>query len=362
MPNARIILLVVGAVVVAACASVAVEEAPSTTMVTTTPSVAPTTIAMATTTSTVAPPTIGTPAVDGVRVVPSAYPSVQAAADAAVRGDDIVVATGTPIPSLVLTTPDVRIRSSEQPTAVGGVDFVTTRFEVEVERDVVYAEGAVAGGTKELELDIYLPEDDPTPNRPALVAIHGGGFVTGTRGDLVVSAVCRSLAARGQVCVSISYRLVPDEPPGDGPRLVRAIDAAVEDAVAAVGWVRANAERLSVDPDRVSIGGSSAGAITALLVGFGPDGVPVHRVVDLWGGLFAEVDEVAAGGPPVLIVHGTADETVEFDQAVQLMDALSGAGVPFEAYAFPGAGHGIGPGTAFDGEPILDIIATFLGT
>ncbi len=294
--------------------------------------------------------------------VPSAYATVQAAADAASPGDVVVVTAGTSIPSLEITTPGVLIRSAADPTPMAAGDFLTPRFRVEVERGVEFAQAVIGGGTKDLRLDVYRPADDSTFDRPVLVGIHGGGFVTGSRSDLVVSAVCRSLASRGQVCVSIDYRLVPDDPPGTGPPIVRAIDAAVEDAVAAVAWVRANAGELGVDPDRLSVGGSSAGAITALLVGFTTDGVPVRRVVDLWGGMYEEVGQVTAGGPPVMIVHGTADETVRFDLAVELMDALSTAGVPFEAYAFPGAGHGIGAGKTFVDEPMLDILAAFLGS
>lgn len=88
-----------------------------------------------------------------------------------------------------------------------------------------------------------------------LVHIHGGGWVIGTLDSY--DAVCRSLAARsGMAVLSVDYRLAPEHP----------WPAAVEDALCAVRWAWENAGDLGVDPDRIAVGGDSAGGNLAAIV------------------------------------------------------------------------------------------------
>lgn len=277
-------------------------------------------------------------------------------------GEALVVPAGSAVPLGEVTASGVLIRSAASPEPVGGADFVTDRFRVRVERGVTYTESVVAGGTRALRLDVYSPRDDERTDRPGFIAIHGGGFVGGARSGGPQATVCRDLASRGHVCASIEYRLVRDDVPGEGPVLPRTIGAAVEDATAAVEWMRTNADALGVDPGRISIGGSSAGAITALLTAFTVEGIDLHRVVDLWGGMYDEVDAIGSDGPPVLIVHGVQDRTVSFLLAEQLMDELSVEGVPFVAYPFAEGAHGVPLDSEVDGERLLDLIAEFVGS
>lgn len=97
-----------------------------------------------------------------------------------------------------------------------------------------------------LPIRIYDPGGEGA--RPALIYLHGGGWVMG---DLEMhDATCRGLAALvGCVVVSVDYRLAPEHP----------YPAALDDALAAIAWVRANAAALAVDPERLVVGGSSAG-------------------------------------------------------------------------------------------------------
>jgi acetyl esterase len=100
---------------------------------------------------------------------------------------------------------------------------------------------------------VYTPYGEPP--FPVLVWIHGGGWVIG--GPQHYHAVCRDLAAAaGCVVVSIDYRLAPEHP----------APAAVDDCVAAVGWVLDHADELGADPALVAVGGDSAGGNLSALV------------------------------------------------------------------------------------------------
>ncbi|USZ66692.1 alpha/beta hydrolase [Halorussus salilacus] len=136
--------------------------------------------------------------------------------------------------------------------------------EVEFVRDL-----SIPGSESEIPIRVYRPgvaSGDPGPegtdsafgdDLPVLVYYHGGGWVLGTLDS--IDGVCRRLARRGEcVVVSVDYRLAPEHP----------FPAAVEDARAALRWVAENAGAFGGDPERVAVGGTSAGgnlaAVTAL--------------------------------------------------------------------------------------------------
>ena len=111
-----------------------------------------------------------------------------------------------------------------------------------------------AGAAPAVRVRRYVPRRGPQPS-PGLVWCHGGGFVFG---DLEVSdGRCADLAVDlSAVVVSVDYRLAPEQP----------FPAAVEDAYAATVWVADHAEELGIDPARLAVGGSSAGATLAAAV------------------------------------------------------------------------------------------------
>ena len=169
--------------------------------------------------------------------------------------------------------------------------------------------------------------------------------------------LCRELASRGWICASIDYRLVGDDPPGPAATaLERTIDASVEDAGKAVRWITALSDRFGVDPRRIAVGGASAGAGTALFLAYGPRGrvLPLRAALDFWGGMLSKTRWMTRGGPPILIVHGTADETTEFAVAEGLAARAKAVGIPYELVAVEGGRHNLPL------PPLYDRIAAFL--
>jgi len=131
---------------------------------------------------------------------------------------------------------------------------------VEQRADVEREDKMIPGreGDPDVHVRIYRPADAPDGPLPGLFEIHGGGFIVG---DLtMMDALCDSVAAEfPAVVVSVNYRLAPEDP----------FPAGVEDCYAGLKWMADNAAELGIDPERIAIGGQSAGgglaAATALL-------------------------------------------------------------------------------------------------
>lgn len=233
---------------------------------------------------------------------------------------------------------------------------------VTVTPDVVYGTGEVRSprpGRKQLLLDLYEPTAGAPTLRSAVILLHGGAWVSGSRKmPPCMADLCRDLAARGHVCASIEYRLQKDDPPGaDETLLGRTIEASVVDAENAVRWMVANAPRHHVDPGRIAIGGSSAGAGTALLLTYGDRGrrLPIRAALDFWGGLpDGRTSWIERGEPPLLIVHGTDDEITPFSVAEALASRAKAVGVFHELVPVSNGRHN--PPLA----PFYERIARFL--
>jgi predicted dienelactone hydrolase len=108
-----------------------------------------------------------------------------------------------------------------------------------------------------LQLNLARPARGPGPF-PAVLCIHGGGLCRGRRESC--DKLCMKLAERGYVAATMSYRLAPRY----------RFPAAVHDAKAAVRWLRANAEKYAIDPDRIGATGASAGGYLAQFLGVTP--------------------------------------------------------------------------------------------
>jgi acetyl esterase/lipase len=223
--------------------------------------------------------------------------------------------------------------------------------DVTVTHDIQYGSAVNStGATQALKLDLYQPTGDTVTKRPAVVWVHGGGFSGGDKSSGPSPDLANKFAKLGYVTVSINYRL--DAPGGctsstAGTQCVSAAFDAQHDAQAAVRWLRANADTYKIDTDRIGIGGESAGAITATLVGLRPNdagssGNPgfsqrVRVFASISGGLPASFAD--SGDANGIFFHGTADPTVSYQWSVDTVKAMRKVGLLPFLESYPGAGH-----------------------
>ena len=219
--------------------------------------------------------------------------------------------------------------------AQGPVRYVDVLFadnEVIVTPDIEYGEAVNSRGELEtLKFDLYMPDEEGVTGRGLYIWAHGGNFNSGNKSS---SGPLRDYVRRGWVGISLGYRLDRDlvggavigilTNPDQIPRAQQAAKDAQHDMQAAVRWARAHADELGIDPNKIGVGGSSAGAITALATAFnsedpGTSGTPgvssvVQAAVSHAGayapGLQGEAPET--GDPPIAIYHGTIDEQVPY--------------------------------------------------
>jgi acetyl esterase/lipase len=234
-----------------------------------------------------------------------------------------------------------------------------TLTSVVMEKDVVFGKG----GDMDLKLDIYRPLGG-TEKRMATIHFHGGGFARGSKDAL--SERVKPYAALGYTAIAAQYRLSGQA----------GYPALVHDAKAAIRWVRANAKRLGIEPERIAVVGYSAGGYHALFTA----GTSSHPEFEGNGGnagvssqvavcvayypaqavsgnmMPAGSDDaarraanpttyIAAGYPPTLIFHGMKDTTIPIENSQRLVQQLRDAKVPVEFHAFEGVPH------AFDSHP-----------
>jgi len=234
--------------------------------------------------------------------------------------------------------------------------------------DWVSAETNISYGPhQQTVLDIYQPKQAATTRRPGVLVIHGGGW-TGGKKENVFERLCLPYLEKGFVVANIEYRLAS----------VALAPAAVNDALAAAEWFRANAAKYGVDRSRIIVTGDSAGGHLALMVGLttrksnlGPTGkvaavINFYGITDVQDQLEGEnmrkyavtwlppempdrqdlsrrvspITWVRKDAPPVLTIHGDADPTVPYQHGVDITKELRNAGADAELFPVHQGGHG----------------------
>ena len=184
--------------------------------------------------------------------------------------------------------------------------------------------------TEELSLDVYQPEGDTENNRIALLLVHGGGFSGGQRDGNLESNFMKKMALRGYVGVSMSYRLLRK---GKGfgcdcPAVEKETTflEAAKDVYAATEYLKAHAEQLGINPEKIVLIGSSAGAEAVLNAAFmqqsptyasalGDETVAYAGLVSFAGAVLDADLIIQDNAIPSLLFHGKKDKLVPFGSA-----------------------------------------------
>lgn len=241
-----------------------------------------------------------------------------------------------------------------------------------IDKDIVFGQG----GKVDLKLDLYRQAahvEDPDSRQPGLIVIYGGAWRSGNKETMRI--LCEQYARAGYVVAAITYRLFPEVQ----------FPAPVEDCKCAVRWMRHNADKYRIDPNRIGAMGGSAGGHLAMMLGYMDDGDGLegdgghegyssqvqavvnyfgpfnltlhdwkdqdeHLLVDFLGGKIEEVPDaykraspstyVDSDDAPTITLHGTADPLVPYSQAVLVDKVLKEKGVESELVPVEGAVHG----------------------
>lgn len=231
----------------------------------------------------------------------------------------------------------------------------TSAFEsFDVSYDVEYGNAInTTGLSQSLVVDIYEPSGDDNTLRPLILLGHGGFFIGGDNDGPDVLALSQDLARMGYVVGSISYRLGVDNFLDISNALVRSVWRAYHDGKAAVRFFRKTAEEdgnpWGIDPDRIYVGGVSAGAFIGLHMDYidldseipsqvdqsvpgmgggleGESGNPgysseIAGVVNIAGAI-KTVDFMSEDGMPLVSVHGDNDGTVPYGSGMILLSGV----------------------------------------
>lgn len=278
-----------------------------------------------------------------------------------------------------------------------------TSSSIQILRDIEYGQAIVGHGSAQprlrpLLLDVYLPPAHAQAQaqaqsgvqglagagpaaRPALIMSHGGAYHRGAKDrdefeqdgarNTPVHEYCEHFAARGLVCFSVGYRLTQENPapqtrpikrnrdtvsrgridyvrsllglpPATDRELLDGAEAVYADAAQAFRFVQSQAALWNIDPQRIAMGGFSAGAFASTYAAYAM-GMPAVAIVNLSGGMDTEDAQYyvhgTRGQPPVLLFSGEHDLPGIPERTSALAEAAQAAGLQVQRYLVPGAPH-----------------------
>jgi dienelactone hydrolase len=201
---------------------------------------------------------------------------------------------------------------------------------VTVSKDLSYAPSSLADEKKSYLFDLYQPKNDQVTGRPMIIWMHGGGFKFGTKEARGIQLWSKTFAQRGYVCAAINYRLSKKNPLLHFGELKKSSYYAVQDAKMAVDYFRNHYKEYNIDPDKIILGGNSAGGMIALQAAYAsnpelaiscglPDTVQgatskelfkVAGVINYWGGIY-DLEWLKNTRVPIVSVLGNKDGLVK---------------------------------------------------
>jgi alpha-L-fucosidase 2 len=231
----------------------------------------------------------------------------------------------------------------------------------ELKSDIIFASPA---GTN-LTLDAFVPDGDGP--FPACILVHGGAWMNGTKTSYI-SPLFEPLSQAKFTWFTINYRLAPQH----------RYPACIEDVESAIRWVKAHAAEYKADPKRIALIGESAGGhlvslagvrarddtrVAAIVPFYAPHDMalrvrqsptppgwlaPLFGITTLddaaWQALrdASPINAVRPGLPPYLLVHGTKDDKVPFEQSLRFQDKMKAADNTCDLITIEGGAHGMG--------------------
>ena len=231
----------------------------------------------------------------------------------------------------------------------------------DLKTDIVYA---TAGGTN-LTLDAFMPEGKGP--FPTCILVHGGAWMNGTKTSYI-TPLFEPLSKAGFAWFSINYRLAPQY----------RFPACIEDVESAIRWVKAHASEYKADPQSIALIGESAGGQLVSLAGvrakedtrvaavvpfYAPHDMelrvrqsptapswlqPLFGLTELndaaWLALrdASPINQIRPGLPPYLLIHGTKDDKVPFEQSLRFQAKMKSAGNTCDLITIEGGTHGMG--------------------
>lgn len=245
----------------------------------------------------------------------------------------------------------------------------------------------------ELSITIFQPSGDGP--FPALIRVHGGAWNVGTMDG--AARIDQALAECGMVVAAMEHRRAPDYP----------YPAQVQDANAAIRWLKAHAADYKIDASSVGGAGDSSGAHTMLLNAMQPDNplymdggdgdASVDYVIAMWGVLdpytryfyakdhgredivrrtkayFLTTDVMKQANPqmmiergdpmrlpPVLIIQGDTDDNIPNYVPLMFVDTYAGAGGSVQIEWFPGMAHGFAVQAGEESDRAIEVMRAFV--